>query len=35
VRQPIYGHALDRGRHYEKHLGPLKEVLAAAGLIPI
>jgi tetratricopeptide (TPR) repeat protein len=33
VRQPIYGHALDRWRHYEKHLGPLKEVLMAAGLV--
>jgi hypothetical protein len=28
VRQPVYRHALDRWRHYEKHLGPLKEMLA-------
>jgi tetratricopeptide (TPR) repeat protein len=34
VRQPIYSHALERWRHYEKHLGPLKEMLAAAGLTP-
>ena len=33
VRQPIYRHALERWRHYEKHLGPLKEILAKAGLI--
>lgn len=33
VRQPIYGHALERWRHYEKHLGPLREMLAAAGVI--
>jgi tetratricopeptide (TPR) repeat protein len=31
VRQPIYQHALNRWQHYEKHLGPLKEILAAAG----
>jgi tetratricopeptide (TPR) repeat protein len=30
VRQPVYRHALDRWRHYEKHLGPLKEMLAIA-----
>jgi tetratricopeptide (TPR) repeat protein len=28
VRQPIYQRALDNWRHYEKHLGPLKEMLA-------
>ncbi|HSY19881.1 MAG TPA: sulfotransferase [Candidatus Acidoferrales bacterium] len=33
VRQPIYGHALERWRHYEKHLAPLKESLAAAGVV--
>lgn len=27
VRQPIYRHALDNWRHYEKHLAPLKEML--------
>jgi tetratricopeptide (TPR) repeat protein len=27
VRQPIYNHSLERWRHYEKHLGPLKEAL--------
>jgi tetratricopeptide (TPR) repeat protein len=31
VRQPIYGHALERWRHYEKHLAPLKEALLPAG----
>lgn len=30
VRQPVYRHALDRWRHYEKHLGPLREMLAIA-----
>ena len=34
VRQPIYRHAMERWRHYEKHLGPLKEILVNAGLIP-
>jgi tetratricopeptide (TPR) repeat protein len=29
VRQPIYKQSLERWRHYEKHLGPLKEVLSA------
>lgn len=29
VRQPIYQNSLERWRHYEKHLGPLKEILAA------
>jgi len=33
VRQPIYGHALGRWKHYEKHLAPLRETLAAANLI--
>jgi tetratricopeptide (TPR) repeat protein len=28
VRQPIYNSSLDRWRHYEKHLGPLKDALA-------
>jgi len=27
VRQPIYQRALERWRHYEKHLGPLREML--------
>ena len=27
VRQPIYTQALQQLRHYEKHLGPLKEAL--------
>ena len=27
VRQPIYQHSLERWRHYEKHLGILKEML--------
>lgn len=27
VRQPIYTGSVDRWRHYEKHLGPLKEAL--------
>ena len=27
VRQPIYGHAVARWRHYEKYLGPLKRGL--------
>ena len=35
VRQPIYGHALERWRHYEKHLRPLKEMLAAAGTVSV
>jgi tetratricopeptide (TPR) repeat protein len=28
VRQPIYQRSLDHWRHYEKHLGPVKESLA-------
>jgi len=27
VRQPIYRQSLERWRHYEKHLGPMKEML--------
>jgi tetratricopeptide (TPR) repeat protein len=27
VRQPIYRHALERWRHYDKHLGPLRGML--------
>jgi tetratricopeptide (TPR) repeat protein len=30
VRQPIYRHALERWRSYEKHLGPLKKMLRPA-----
>jgi tetratricopeptide (TPR) repeat protein len=29
VRQPIYHRSVGRWRHYEKHLGPMKEVLRA------
>ena len=32
VRQPIYRRSLGRWRHYEAHLGPLKEALLAAGV---
>lgn len=32
VRQPIYGHSIGRWRHYEKHLGPLKEMLSRYGI---
>lgn len=28
VRQPIYAHSVGRWRHYERHLGPLREVLS-------
>jgi tetratricopeptide (TPR) repeat protein len=31
VRQPIYDHSIARWRHYEKYLGPLKEILARNG----
>ena len=31
VRQPIYTRSVERWRHYERHLGPLKEALAGAG----
>ena len=34
VRQPIYGHARERWRHYEQQLAPLKEMLLPTGLIP-
>ena len=30
VRQPIYRQSVERWRHYEKHLGPLKEILPLA-----
>jgi len=33
VRQPLYRHALERWRHYEKHLAPLKEALSSNGRI--
>jgi tetratricopeptide (TPR) repeat protein len=35
VRQPIYRHSLERWRHYEKHLAPLKEALLPGGHIPV
>ncbi len=35
VRQPIYRHALERWRHYEKHLAPLKEMLSLIGQVPV
>jgi tetratricopeptide (TPR) repeat protein len=35
VRQPIYSQSLERWRHYEKQLVPLKEMLALAGQIPV
>jgi tetratricopeptide (TPR) repeat protein len=31
VKRPIYTTSIGRARHYEAHLGPLKEALAAAG----
>lgn len=31
VRQPIYRHSVERWRHYEKHLAPLKEILQPSG----
>jgi len=31
VRQPIYTQSLERWRHYEKHLTPMKEMLQLAG----
>jgi tetratricopeptide (TPR) repeat protein len=31
VRQPIYRESVNRWRHYEKHLAPLKEALDVAG----
>ncbi len=30
VRQPLYTRSVGRWRHYEKHLGPLLDVLAPA-----
>ena len=30
VRQPIYNRSVGRWRHYERHLGPLKDALAEA-----
>jgi hypothetical protein len=33
VRQPIYRSGLERWRHYERELTPLRELLAAAGII--
>jgi len=33
VRQPIHSESLQRWRHYEKHLGPLKEMLLLSGYI--
>jgi len=30
VRQPLYTHSVGRWRHYERHLGPLLQVLATA-----
>ncbi len=33
VRQPIYRQSIERWRHYEKHLAPLKETLLLAGQI--
>lgn len=35
VRQPIYRGSLGRWRHYEKYLAPLKEMLPAAGKLPV
>jgi tetratricopeptide (TPR) repeat protein len=35
VRQPIYRQSLERWRHYEQHLAPLKETLALAGPVPV
>ena len=32
VRQPLYDSAVARWRRYEKHLGPLKELLEGAGI---
>ena len=34
VREPIYTHAVERWRHYEKHLTKLKQLLETEG-IPI
>ncbi len=32
VREPIYTRAVDRWRHYEKHLAPLRELLEQSGI---
>jgi hypothetical protein len=34
VRQPIFTHAVQRWRRYEKHLGPLLEVLGPSAFLP-
>ena len=34
VRQPIYTQSLNRWCHYDKYLGPLKDVLQSHGLLP-
>jgi tetratricopeptide (TPR) repeat protein len=34
VRQPIYGHSVQRWRHYEQHLQPLKDALGALAFGP-
>jgi hypothetical protein len=31
ARQPVYTKSVQRWRHYEKHLGPLKQALELAG----
>jgi tetratricopeptide (TPR) repeat protein len=33
VRQPIYRSGLERWRHYERELAPLRELLASAGIL--
>jgi tetratricopeptide (TPR) repeat protein len=33
VREPIYTHAVERWRHYEKHLAELKQLLEAEGIV--
>jgi len=33
VREPIYTHAVERWRHYEKHLTELKQLLEAEGIV--
>jgi hypothetical protein len=32
VREPIYTRAVERWRHYEKHLAPLRELLEQSGI---
>lgn len=34
VRQPIYRSSVERWRHYDQHLGPLKAVLNSSGGVP-